>query len=63
MTVTKNGEPLIPSASISIVHKLNKINIELRNVAVEDAGRYSCTATNPAGSSTSTADVVVKSEN
>lgn len=62
LIVTKNGEPLTPTANISIVHKLNKINIELKNVGVEDAGRYSCTATNPAGSSTSTADVVVKSK-
>lgn len=62
LSVTKNGEPLRSGANVSIFHKLNKINIELRNVAVEDAGRYSCTATNPAGSSTSTADVVVKSK-
>lgn len=62
LTLTKNGEPLSSSANVSIVHKLNKINIELRNVGIDDAGRYSCTATNPAGSSTSTADVVVKSK-
>lgn len=59
--ITKNGDELFPSENILITNKFNKINVELKNVNVTDAGRYSCVATNVAGSSTSTADVVVKS--
>ena len=61
LKITKNGDELFPSNSISIFNKMNKINVELKNVSVGDAGRYSCVATNAAGSSTSTADIVVKS--
>lgn len=62
LKITKNGEPLFESGNVSITNKCNKINVELRNVNVADAGRYSVLATNVAGSSNSTADVVVKSE-
>lgn len=60
--ITKNGEDLFENANISIVSKCNKVNVELKNVNVSDAGRYSVLASNVAGSSTSTADVVVKSK-
>lgn len=60
--ITKNGEPLFESENVTITNKCNKINVQLRNVCVTDAGRYSVLATNAAGSSNSTADVVVKSE-
>lgn len=59
--VTKNDEKLneVPGI-VEIYYNLNKIVIKLFNVATKDAGRYSVTASNDAGSSTSTADVVVK---
>ncbi|XP_063235498.1 titin isoform X2 [Bacillus rossius redtenbacheri] len=58
---TKNGQPLAPKeGSVAISYKLNKAQLELKNVSVKDGGRYTCTATNPAGSASSTADVVVK---
>lgn len=60
--ITKNGEDLFASDSISITNKNNKVNVELKGVNVGDAGRYSILASNVAGSSTSTADVVVKSK-
>lgn len=60
--ITKNGEDLFESCSITISNKNNKVNVELKNVNVADAGRYSILASNVAGSSTSTADVVVKSK-
>ncbi|XP_049784509.1 titin isoform X1 [Schistocerca cancellata] len=58
---TKNGQPLIAKeGSVNISWKLNKARVELKNVVVKDAGRYTCTASNKAGSASSTADVVVK---
>lgn len=60
--ITKNGEQLFENANTTITNKCNKINVELRNVNVHDAGRYSVVASNVAGTSTSTADVVVKSK-
>lgn len=60
--ITKNGEDLFENVNTTITNKCNKINVELKNVNVQDAGRYSVVASNTAGSSTSTADVVVKSK-
>ncbi|XP_046998678.1 muscle M-line assembly protein unc-89 isoform X3 [Schistocerca americana] len=58
---TKNGQPLTAKeGSVNISWKLNKARVELKNVGVKDAGRYTCTASNKAGSASSTADVVVK---
>lgn len=62
LKVTKNGEELFNSEHVTISKQNNMINVELRNVNVSDAGRYSVLATNVAGSSNSTADVVVKSK-
>jgi len=59
--ITKNGEELKETDKIIIQNYLNKITIQLLNVNVRDAGRYACVANNIAGTSTSTADVVVKS--
>lgn len=60
--ITKNGEELFENGNTTISNKCNKIIVQLQNVNVQDAGRYSVVATNAAGSSTSTADVVVKSK-
>lgn len=60
--VTKNGAELVNAEGhVNVSYSLNKVVITLFNVTVSDAGRYSCTATNDAGQSTSTADLVVKS--
>lgn len=62
ISIQKNDEKLENSpGKVNISYSLNKIVIELLDVNVKDAGRYSCVASNEAGSSTSTADVVVKS--
>ncbi len=60
--VIKNGEELRNiDGKVKITYNLNKVVIELFNVNTKDAGRYSCVATNDAGSTTSTADLIVKS--
>lgn len=61
IVLSRNGEPLLEKENISISRQFNKIIIELRQVTVADAGRYSCSATNNMGNAVSTADVVVKS--
>jgi hypothetical protein len=64
-TVTwhKNGQELSPrDGSVIISWELSRASLELRNVAVKDAGRYTCKAVNAVGSASSTADVVVKSK-
>jgi myosin-light-chain kinase len=59
----KNGQELSPrDGSVIISWELNHARLELRNVAVKDAGRYTCKAVNSVGSASSTADVVVKSK-
>lgn len=59
----KNGQELNPKdGSVIISWELNHARLELQNVAVKDAGRYTCRAVNSVGSASSTADVVVKSK-
>lgn len=61
--LTKNGEDLFDlEGHVNIRRELNKITVDLKNVGIKDAGRYTCVANNAAGTSTSTADVVVKSK-
>lgn len=59
---TKNGAPLNPSDSIQITWELNHAKLVIKHVSVKDAGKYTCTAVNEAGSAVSTTDLVVKSE-
>lgn len=59
----KNGQELSPKdGSVIISWECNHARLELKNVTVKDAGRYTCRAVNSVGSATSTADVVVKSK-
>lgn len=58
---TKNGEDLLPSDRIKITWENNRTSVEIKNSNVNDAGRYSCTAKNEAGTAVSTADLVVRS--
>uniref|UniRef100_A0A182IY25 Ig-like domain-containing protein n=1 Tax=Anopheles atroparvus TaxID=41427 RepID=A0A182IY25_ANOAO len=61
--LTKNDVELQPDGErIKVSYSLNKIVIELHNVSPLDAGRYTATASNAAGASTSTAELVVKSK-
>lgn len=46
---------------MTITYAHNHVRLELKNVNVKDAGRYTCTASNEVGSASSTADLVVKS--
>lgn len=62
ITITKNGDNLVESENLKITHSLNKVVIEIPSATAADAGRYSCTAKNAHGSTTSAADVVVKSK-
>lgn len=60
--VLKNNQILNDSVNCEVHFEYNKVRISLLRVGVEAAGRYSCVASNPAGTSTSVADVVVKSK-
>jgi titin len=61
--ITKNDEEIVNvEGKIRTQYDLHKIIIEIKNADVHDAGRYSITATNLAGTSKSTADLVVKSK-
>lgn len=62
VTWSKNGTPLTNSETIRISYELNHAKLMIKNVNVKDAGRYSCTAVNEAGSASSTTDLVVKSK-
>ncbi|PSN37212.1 hypothetical protein C0J52_12781, partial [Blattella germanica] len=57
----KNGQDLSPKeGSVVISWELNHAKLQLFNVGVKDAGRYTCKAVNDVGSASSTADIVVK---
>lgn len=60
--IMKNGEKLFSTDRVTITRHLNKVIISMSNVDVKDAGRYSCVAKNDGGTSSSTADLVVKSK-
>ncbi|KAJ9596374.1 hypothetical protein L9F63_012602, partial [Diploptera punctata] len=57
----KNGQDLVPKeGSVIVTWELNHAKLELHNVNVKDAGRYTCKAINSVGTASSTADIVVK---
>uniref|UniRef100_A0A1A9W7E8 Ig-like domain-containing protein n=1 Tax=Glossina brevipalpis TaxID=37001 RepID=A0A1A9W7E8_9MUSC len=58
--VVKNGEELYDNERLTISNKCNRVTIDLKQVNVNDAGRYAITASNSMGQSSSTADLVVK---
>ncbi|XP_038114694.1 uncharacterized protein LOC6039278 isoform X6 [Culex quinquefasciatus] len=61
VSITKNDVELQPDGErITVSYSLNKIVVELKNVSTNDAGRYTATASNAAGASSTTADLVVK---
>ncbi|RZF43974.1 hypothetical protein LSTR_LSTR013425 [Laodelphax striatellus] len=56
----KNGEELISGANLNITQDLNRVKLTISSVSASDAGKYTCTASNSAGSASCTADLVVK---
>ncbi|XP_014485705.1 PREDICTED: uncharacterized protein LOC106750117 isoform X2 [Dinoponera quadriceps] len=56
----KNGQELMSKDCATISYAHNHVKVELKNVSVKDAGRYTCTVSNEVGSASSTADLVVK---
>ncbi|XP_076636076.1 uncharacterized protein LOC143349064 isoform X2 [Colletes latitarsis] len=57
---SKNGQELKTKDGMVLSYAHNHVRLELKNVSVKDAGRYTCTASNDVGSASSTADLVVK---
>ncbi|XP_039306302.1 uncharacterized protein LOC105193639 isoform X2 [Solenopsis invicta] len=57
---SKNGHELILKDNIKTSYAHNHVKLELKNVNVNDAGRYTCTIRNDIGSASSTSDLVVK---
>lgn len=58
----KNGIELKPSDDIKISYSHNKATLELKNVNSSSGGKFTCEASNEAGSAVSTSDVVVRSK-
>lgn len=59
--ILKNGQRLSSSLDCSIVVDGKKVMISMPRVGLGAAGRFSCIASNPAGTATSVADLLVKS--
>lgn len=57
----KNNKEIRSRESAKITCDHNHVCLELKDVGVKDAGRYTCTITNEVGTASSTADLVVKS--
>ncbi|KAL3275186.1 hypothetical protein HHI36_019955 [Cryptolaemus montrouzieri] len=60
VTWSKNGKEVISSDRISTKWEFNKASLEIKDTNTSDAGRYTCTAINEAGTALSTADLVVR---
>lgn len=59
---SKNGIELIPDGDkLKISGEVNKTRLDITNLAVEDGGHYTCKATNSAGGTSCTTDIIVKS--
>jgi hypothetical protein len=59
----KNGVEIVPSEDqdrMDISSGGQKVRLSIQQMEESDAGRYTCTARNPAGTASSTADVVVR---
>ncbi|XP_023246866.1 muscle M-line assembly protein unc-89-like [Copidosoma floridanum] len=57
---TKNGQELLAKNGMKLSYDHNHVKLEIKDVKVKDAGRYTCTARNDIGNASSTADLVVK---
>ncbi|XP_072764140.1 uncharacterized protein [Anoplolepis gracilipes] len=57
---SKNGQEMTAKDNVKISYAHNHVKLELKNVNVKDAGRYTCMVSNDVGNASSTADLVVK---
>lgn len=64
ITWSKNGGPALQSdgRKYIITDESNKTRLDIKRLAVNDGGQYTCKAVNAAGSTSCTTDVIVKSE-
>ncbi|XP_031789486.1 uncharacterized protein LOC100679567 isoform X4 [Nasonia vitripennis] len=60
ITWTKNGAEIQAKSGIKLSYDHNHVKLEIKDVKVRDAGRYTCAARNEVGNASSTADLVVK---
>lgn len=58
----KNGKELFECDRVRTWWEHNKAQCRLLAVSADDTGKYTCTASNPTGTASCTADLVVKSE-
>lgn len=63
ITWSKNGIELIPDGNkLTIISECNKTRLDIKRLAVEDGGQYTCKAMNTAGGTSCTTDIIVKSK-
>lgn len=63
ITWSKNGIELFPDGNkLIIINEGNKTRLDIKRLAVEDGGQYTCKAVNMAGSTSCTTDIIVKSK-
>lgn len=63
ITWSKNGIELIPDGNkLIIISEGNKTRLDIKRLAVEDGGQYTCKAVNVAGGTSCTTDIIVRSK-
>lgn len=59
---SKNGVRLVPDGDrIAVTGQVNKTRLDVRRLTADDGGHYTCEATNAAGGTSCTTDIIVKS--
>lgn len=62
ITWSKNGIELFSDGNkLTITSEVNKTRLDIKHLAVEDGGQYTCKAMNAAGGTSCTTDIIVKS--
>lgn len=63
ITWSKNGVELFSDGYKHVItNEVNKTRLDIRCLAVENAGQYTCKAVNAAGGTSCTTDIIVRSE-